>query len=116
MFVLRGVSGLCLKFRFLALGRPSRSSAPSGQIAFYIGIQGLKPLAESCHPFGMNGFQAIPARGTPGYDHSVPTGRGRARARPYRYSESAPLSLSSPNSVKAIRVFGLRSSNADSTV
>jgi hypothetical protein len=60
----------------------------------------------------LNGFQPRKLA----YDHSVPTGRGRAGARPYRYSDRTPLSLSSPNSVKAIRVFGLRSSKAASTV
>jgi hypothetical protein len=42
---------------------------------------GVKPLAESCHPFGINprvplrdGFsmERVPGNKLPGYDHSVP--------------------------------------------
>jgi hypothetical protein len=30
------------------------NEAPGGQVAFCISVQGLKPLAESCHPFGIS--------------------------------------------------------------
>ena len=29
-------------------------AAPSGQVVIGNGYQGLKPLAESCHPFGIS--------------------------------------------------------------
>jgi hypothetical protein len=34
--------------------RTDSLAAPSGQVVIGNGYQGLKPLAESCHPFGMS--------------------------------------------------------------
>jgi len=34
-------------------GETHSPAAPSGQVVIGNGYQGLKPLAESCHPFGI---------------------------------------------------------------
>ncbi len=57
---------------------------PSGQVAFCISIQGLKPLAESCHPFGIS--PRFPSGTT------APSLFAK-RASPIRSIEQLPISL-----------------------